>query len=156
MAVEARAPCGDWNNNNKNVLLIKIITDFIFMALFSEIFLSSHEISSVCKQEVRVSVNWVKTLWHPDNNSDRSLKAESAQMRQSQSHVATDGQSVSQSWCRAPSGAHDQKLSTVWQSGAPSDEGSGLSFVIVLVLVRLQSIGNWWNIYNYYFKPIYI
>jgi hypothetical protein len=29
---------------------------------------------------VRVRVNWVKTdLWHPDNNSDRSLKAESAQ-----------------------------------------------------------------------------
>jgi hypothetical protein len=27
-------------------------------------------------------VNWVKTdLWHPDNNSDRPLKAESAQMR---------------------------------------------------------------------------
>jgi hypothetical protein len=27
---------------------------------------------------------------------------------QSQSHIATDGQSVSKSWCRAPSGAHDQ------------------------------------------------
>jgi hypothetical protein len=27
---------------------------------------------------------------------------------QSQSHVTTDGQSVSPSWCRAPSGAHDQ------------------------------------------------
>jgi hypothetical protein len=32
--------------------------------------------------KVRVRVNCVKTdLWHPDNNSDRSLKAESAQMR---------------------------------------------------------------------------
>jgi hypothetical protein len=37
MAVEARAPCGDWNNsnnnnndNNNNVILIKITTDFIF------------------------------------------------------------------------------------------------------------------------------
>jgi hypothetical protein len=31
---------------------------------------------------VRARVNWVKTdLWHLDNNSDRSLKAESAQMR---------------------------------------------------------------------------
>jgi hypothetical protein len=30
---------------------------------------------------MRVRMNWVKTdLWHPDNNSDRSLKAESAQM----------------------------------------------------------------------------
>jgi hypothetical protein len=24
------------------------------------------------------------------------------------SHITTDGQSVSPSWCRAPSGAHDQ------------------------------------------------
>jgi hypothetical protein len=34
---------------------------------------------------------------------------------QSQSHVTTDGQSVSPSWCRSPSGAHDQILVTVWQ-----------------------------------------
>jgi hypothetical protein len=27
---------------------------------------------------------------------------------QSQSHVTIDGQSISPSWCRAPSGAHDQ------------------------------------------------
>jgi hypothetical protein len=31
------------------------------------------------------------------------------------SHVTTDGQSVSPSWCRAPFGAHDQILITVWQ-----------------------------------------
>jgi hypothetical protein len=41
------------------------------------------------------------------------------------SHIATDGQSVCLSWCRAPSGAHDQILVTVWQClfcpwGAPS------------------------------------
>jgi hypothetical protein len=30
-------------------------------------------------------------------------------------HVMTDGQSVSPSWCRAPSGAHDQILNTVRQ-----------------------------------------
>jgi hypothetical protein len=29
------------------------------------------------------------------------------------SHVATDGQSVSQFWCRAPSRAHDQMLAGV-------------------------------------------
>jgi hypothetical protein len=29
------------------------------------------------------------------------------------SHIATDGQSVCLSWCRAPSGAHDQVLVTV-------------------------------------------
>jgi hypothetical protein len=33
----------------------------------------------------------------------------------SQSHIATDGQSVSQSWCRAPSGALGQILITLWQ-----------------------------------------
>jgi hypothetical protein len=44
---------------------------------------------------------------------------------QSQSHIATDGLSVNPSWCRAPSGAHDQILGTVEQlrvcpCGAPS------------------------------------
>jgi hypothetical protein len=45
MAVEARAPCDDFNinnnnnnNNNNKVILIKIITDFIFMTVFPEIF----------------------------------------------------------------------------------------------------------------------
>jgi hypothetical protein len=32
---------------------------------------------------------------------------------QCQSHVKTDGQSVSPSWCRAKSGAHDQILITI-------------------------------------------
>jgi hypothetical protein len=32
---------------------------------------------------------------------------------QSQSHTVTDGQSVSKSWCRAPSWAHDQNFITV-------------------------------------------
>jgi hypothetical protein len=32
-----------------------------------------------------------------------------------ESHVTTDGQPVSPSWCRAPSGAHDQMLRTVRQ-----------------------------------------
>jgi hypothetical protein len=34
---------------------------------------------------------------------------------QSQSHIATDGQSLSKSWCRAPFGAYDQIFSTVRQ-----------------------------------------
>jgi hypothetical protein len=43
----------------------------------------------------------------------------------SPSHIATDGQSVSKSWCRAPSGAHDHIFITVWHlrpcfCGAPS------------------------------------
>jgi hypothetical protein len=34
----------------------------------------------------------------------------------SHSHIATDGQSISKSWCRAPSGDHDQIFITLWQS----------------------------------------
>jgi hypothetical protein len=55
--------------------------------------------------------------------------------RQIQSHIATDGQPVSKSWCRAPSGAHDQLCITVWQLrfcslwGVLSNERTGLSFV---------------------------
>jgi hypothetical protein len=33
----------------------------------------------------------------------------------SKSHIATDGQSTSKSWCRAPSGVHDHILTTLWQ-----------------------------------------
>jgi hypothetical protein len=44
---------------------------------------------------------------------------------QSQSHFTTDSQSVCLSWCRAPSGAHDQMFILVWKLqscpyGAPS------------------------------------
>jgi hypothetical protein len=50
MGVKARAPCGDYyNNNNNKVILIKIITDF--MTVFSEIFCSSREIIFIYKQE---------------------------------------------------------------------------------------------------------
>jgi hypothetical protein len=34
---------------------------------------------------------------------------------QSQSHIATNGQSVCLSWCRAPTGAHDQMFLLVWK-----------------------------------------
>jgi hypothetical protein len=42
-----------------------------------------------------------------------------------QRHIATDGQSVCKSWCRAPSGPHGQVFITVWElrscfCGAPS------------------------------------
>jgi hypothetical protein len=93
MAVEARAPCGDCNNNSNNnnnnnnnkviliVILINVTTYSIFMTVFTEIFWSSHEIIFIVNRKVRVRVNWVKTdLWHPDNNSDLSLEAESAEM----------------------------------------------------------------------------
>jgi hypothetical protein len=42
------------------------------------------------------------------------LKAAQYQSQsQSQSHITTDDQSVSESWFRAQSGAHDQMLITV-------------------------------------------
>jgi hypothetical protein len=37
---------------------------------------------------------------------------------QSQSYIATDGPSISKSWCRAPSGAQDLIFITLWQLGS--------------------------------------
>jgi hypothetical protein len=59
------------------------------------------------------------------------------------SHIATDGQSVSKSWCRAPSGAHNHRFVTVlflW--GTISDERSGLSFVYAVVLASAVFLGS--------------
>jgi hypothetical protein len=39
-------------------------------------------------------------------------------LSQSQSHIVTDGQSISKSWCPASSGAHDQIFITLWQLGS--------------------------------------
>jgi hypothetical protein len=57
-------------------------------------------------------------------------------LSQRQSYIATDGESVSKSWCRAPSGTHDQIFSYYYLTvtvlflwGALSDERTGLSFV---------------------------
>jgi hypothetical protein len=41
------------------------------------------------------------------------LYSQSQSQSQSQSPIATDGQSISKSWCRAPSGAHDQIFITL-------------------------------------------
>jgi hypothetical protein len=48
---------------------------------------------------------------------------------QSKSHVTTDGQSISMSWCKVHSGTCDQILYSVWKSlwGALPDERSVLS-----------------------------
>jgi hypothetical protein len=70
--------------------------------------------SNVCIAHTRVACYWKLFLFS-----------------QSQSHIATDGQSVCLSWCRA----HDQILITVWQllscpwEDALSDERTGLSFI---------------------------
>jgi hypothetical protein len=55
-------------------------------------------------------------------------------LSQSQSHIATDSQSISKSWCRATSGSHDQifiTLCKLWYFfwGPLSDERIGLSFI---------------------------
>jgi hypothetical protein len=65
----------------------------------------------------------------------RNSSEVNSQVKVSQGHITTDGQSVSKSWCRAPSGPHDQIFITVWQLrscfmwGALSEESMGLSFV---------------------------
>jgi hypothetical protein len=57
---------------------------------------------------------------------------------QSQSHIATDGQSISKSWCEAPSGAHDQIFNSLWQlrscfSGEPSLTRRQVSLLYMLL-----------------------
>jgi hypothetical protein len=57
--------------------------------------------------------------------SRTSQETTNSSLSQSQDHIATDGQSISKSLCRAPSEAHDQMFVTLWQlrscfSGAPS------------------------------------
>jgi hypothetical protein len=64
-----------------------------------------------------------------------------------QSYIATDGQSVSKSWCRAPSGAHDRIFIAVWQlqscfCGAPClTRGRVCLLYTLLALVRAVFVG---------------
>jgi hypothetical protein len=89
------------------------ITVIITHKVFNSHLKSSHVFFNY---ELPVAVSYRELNWTP------------GVQRQSQSHIATDGQSVSKSWCRAPSGAHDQIFFTVWQLrscflwGALSDE----------------------------------
>jgi YD repeat-containing protein len=72
--------------------------------------------------------------WQDDTTNGNNIAMKYFIQSQTVSHVTTDGQSVSPSGCRAPSGAHDKILITVsvfLMSGTPSDERSGLSFVLV-------------------------
>jgi hypothetical protein len=68
------------------------------------------------------------------NNSTREQLHSHLFMIQSQSHIATDGQSLSQSWCPAPDDIYYCLIVAVlllW--GALSDERTGLSFVRAIV-----------------------
>jgi hypothetical protein len=64
------------------------------------------------------------------------------------SHIATDGQSISKSWCRVPSGAHDQIFITLWQlrscfCGAPSLTKGRVSLLhMLLVLASAFILGS--------------
>jgi hypothetical protein len=66
-----------------------------------------------------------------------AISQSSLSRNQSQSHIATGCQSVSKSWCRVPSGTHDQVFSYYYVTVtvlflwcALCDEKTGLSFVI--------------------------
>jgi hypothetical protein len=52
-----------------------------------------------------------RTLWNKSNS--HCAHAELYEI--SQTHIAIDEQSISKSWCRAPSGAHEQIFITLWQ-----------------------------------------
>jgi hypothetical protein len=88
---------------------------------------------------LRVPWDWWPYLTISDSRLPFSTRRAVSQS-QGQSHIATDGQSISKSWCRAPSWAHDQIFVTFWELrscflwGALSDERTGLSFVCVAVL----------------------
>jgi hypothetical protein len=66
----------------------------------------------------------------------------------SQSHISTDGQSISKTECRATSGAHDQIFVTLWQlrscfSGAPSlTRGWVCLLCMLLALGRVVFLGS--------------
>jgi hypothetical protein len=92
----------------------------------------------------RLWARWSRNWYSIPGRNTRFFSSQS----QSQSHIATDDQSISKSWCRSPSGAHDQILITVWQllscpwEGALSDERTGLS--------SASSIRSVVSMYNFY------
>jgi hypothetical protein len=71
---------------------------------------------------------------------------------QSQSHISTDSQSVCLSWCRAPSGAHDQIFIFHWKLqscpyGAPSLTRSLVCHLSVVV--DSKSLSVYKNMYKF-------
>jgi hypothetical protein len=70
-------------------------------------------------------------MWQYNLNQNRLSK--------SQSHIATDGQSVSPSSCRAPSGAYDHIVVTVWQLQSCLCGASSLTRGLVCLLSESSS-----------------
>jgi hypothetical protein len=83
---------------------------------------------------LRRLLDWTSDCWHLGCCSACLVHL----ICQSQSHIATDGQLVSKSWCRAPSGPHDQIFITVWLlrscfCGAPSLTGEQVCLLYMLL-----------------------
>jgi hypothetical protein len=76
------------------------------------------------------------------------IKSSQVKSSQSQSYIATDGRSISKSWCRAPSGTHDKTFIIVWQlrscfCGAPSlTRGRVWHLYMLLVLTSAVFLGS--------------
>jgi hypothetical protein len=106
----------------------------IIVTRFTSVYLNNSQLSPFWTLNSRLS--WMIELWHylpsvtlqpiwvwatfqPTVSPSVSLGVEPhiglMTRCQSQSHITTDDQSVSASWFRAPFGAHDQMLITVWQ-----------------------------------------
>jgi hypothetical protein len=69
-------------------------------------------------------------------------RTDHAYLTQSQSHIATVGQSISKSWCRAPSGAHDQIFITLWQLRSWFCEAPSLTRGRVCLLYMLLALAS--------------
>jgi hypothetical protein len=122
---------GHWWTPNRNMLSYwwhrsVSYTSFIYDSTSSRYNLSftmSSDLLMSCLEAVLFLFRMLAANWLTDSQS------------QSQSHIATDGQSVSQSWYRAPSRARYQifiiflQLRFCFLWGALSDKRTGLSFV---------------------------
>jgi hypothetical protein len=78
----------------------------------------------------------------------RSCPNISSTTMQSQSHIVTDGQSISKSWCRAPSWALDQIFITLWQlrswvvGAPPLTRGQVCLLYMLLALASVVFLGS--------------
>jgi hypothetical protein len=88
------------------------------------------------------------SLVAPATTAVWSLESQFQSQSQRQSYIATDGSSISESWCRSPSGAHDQIFIIVWQlqscfCGAPSlTRGRVCLLYMLLVFARAVKVNS--------------
>jgi hypothetical protein len=118
---QACAYCSEWH-----------VINIRFLALYKRVYINLDIGLLFRALSLTVFITHFKWNLHTSKLSPRTdsanslLKTELNQSQsQSQSHIATDGQSLCLSWCRAPTGAHDQMFLLVWKllpcpCGAPS------------------------------------